>query len=279
MRVGADDGDQAAISAGGQSGVERSLESRRSSVPTTVFGPRLGPRVAAYIPIQIYLRNQRAPLLARSRDLGIGGVCVATSTGFPIREVDRVSIEFPRGALASPARGCWQRRIEDEEAISSGIEFLDCPLEVRSVLAEIMQRRAHEIACFLEESDAPPGLDLDDRIELAKFSRLRQIPSRRMIYRASEREAESLFVVFRGSVALHATGEPSLGRIVQQGSCFGGRSLLADLPSVDSCLAREDTQLLEVDVHAYRFLEFARPILARRILHAILQWTLAETAR
>jgi len=236
--------------------------------------PRLGPRVAAYIPIHIQLSDRSAPLLARSRDIGTGGVCVATSEHFPFQDIESVSIEFPRGPLSTSARGCWQRRVEDEHAVLSGIQFLQCPIDVRSALAEMVQRRAHELACFLEESEALPGLDLEDRLELARFSRLRQLPAGRVVYRASERGSESLFVVFRGSVAIEAGSRMRMDRIVPQGQSFGGRALLADLPSIETCTAREDTQLLEIDVYAYHFLEVARPVLARRVLRAILNWTL-----
>ncbi len=239
-----------------------------------LFGPRLGPRVAAYIPIHIHLTHRADTLVARSRDVGIGGVCVATGEEFPILEVQSVSIEFPGRTLSSMARGCWQRRVEDEDAVLSGIQFLDCPLAVRGALAEVVQKRAHEIACFLEESESLSGLDLDDRLELAKFSRLRQVPSNGFVYRASDREIESLFIVYRGSVTIRSNISSVADRVLPQGHGFGGRSLIADLPSVETCIAREDTQLLEIDVYAFRFLEFARPVLARRVMRAILQWAL-----
>ncbi len=239
-----------------------------------LIGPRLGPRVAAYIPIQVHLTNQAETLVARSRDVGIGGVCIATREDFPVLEVESVSIEFPGRTLSSMARGCWQRRVEDEDAVLSGIQFVDCSLEVRGALAEMVQKRAHEIACFLEESESLRGLDLDDRLELAKFSRLRQVPANRVVYRASDREIESLFVVFRGSVSIRSAIASVEDRVLPQGRSFGGRSLIADLPSIETCTAREDTQLLEIDVYAFRFLEFARPMLARRVMRAILQWAL-----
>jgi CRP-like cAMP-binding protein len=248
--------------------------------PSPRSDQRLGPRVAAYIPVQLELSSAgEKRLLARSRDLGTGGLCVATADPFPLEEVVRVAIEFPGASLAIEARACWQQRVTDEDAVLTGIRFVTAESSVRRRIAETVQRRACELASFMDESESLPGLDFDACLELSLFSRLRQIPAGRIIYRAGQSGVESLFVVFRGAVRLESDSASEDGSVLVQGRSFGGLSLVSNVPSRTTAHAVEPVQLLEVDAFAYRFIELGRPVLARLVQRSIVERVMTHFGR
>lgn len=259
---------------------ERRSGSRDGDLPPSPRSDqRLGSRVAAYIPVQLELSTGGKQLLARSRDLGTGGLCVATAEPFPLADVVGVAIEFPGASLAIEARACWQQSVTDEDAVLTGIRFLTTEPAVRRRIAETVQRRACELAAFLDESEALPGLDFDAYLELSLFSRLRQIPAGRVVYRAGQSGVESLFVVFRGAVRVEGDGETPEGRLVVQGRSFGGLSLISNAPSRTTVRAVEPVQLLEVDAFAYRFIELGRPPLSRLVQRAIVELLLTHSGQ
>jgi CRP-like cAMP-binding protein len=174
------------------------------------------------------------------------------------------------------ARGCSQRIDSFGVGHLTGIQFVDPEPAERRRLWEVVQRQSAQLSRFLDESPDLEDLDLDETMDLARATRLREVPRGRRLYgEETWRPGEdSVFVVIRGTVAIdarrHRARDVWLER-VEPGGLFGGLPLIAKIPHVESATAEADLQLLEIDRFTFRYLEWTRPQIARAIARGVMR--------
>lgn len=233
-------------------------------------------RVASAFPVDVYGGDLAGRLPSRSRDLGIGGVCVETPSPFALSSVRRVVVTLPCGRLELDAVGRWQREASPEAAVLSGIDFLSPSREAVDRLWEVVARRGRELARHLAASPDLCGFGIEEAVGLAQLTRVREVGAGRTLYRQDTRRdgEDSLFLILAGRVALQARvrdrREVTL-EVLSSGRVFGGLPLLADLPHGESALAASDVRLVEIDASAFRCLSHVRPWLAERLTGAVLE--------
>lgn len=233
-------------------------------------------RVGSDLPVEIHLSDLPAPLPARSRDIGVGGICIATPTVFALKSVRRAVIGLPSGPLALDAEGVWQFDASADDVVLSGLAFLDPPAESIETLSNLVLESGRALARFLYAHSDLKDFGLEEVLGLAQITRFRDVPAGRSVFRqdTTHQGEDSIFIVARGGVALEA--HPRRGREVVlarlgPGRLFGGLPLLGPLTHAESAVAESDTRLLEIDRDAFRYLENARPWLAQRLALAVIR--------
>lgn len=234
---------------------------------------RLSPRTAARLPVQLYCEGLSGGLQAVTNDVGTGGVCVQTRCLLATASIRRLVVDLPDGPAELNAQGRWQR--ETAEGQLTGICFIDPDKSAQRRLREFVYTRAAELADFLVERTALSDLSLDEGLDLALFTRFAEFSPRQLIYRqeATDTAAGSSFIVYEGTVILkgyRSKGQPvAVGRI-GVGGLFGGLPVLAGVPPVTSAYAEAASILLEIDSYTFRYLQDAKPWVARRLQRALI---------
>jgi len=251
-----------------------SLTSR--SAPVDPLEVRSIPRVGADLPIELYATDFGGALIGRTRDLSIGGACIATPSPFSIKSVQQLAISFPTKRLALRAVGCWQREDPSGQVVLTGIEFehpTDAQLDL--IWNEVLDA-GKKLARFLFEHTSLQELGLEEAMGLAQVTRFRSLSAGDLIYRqgTSSSGSDSIFVIAEGSVTLQVRVRDAIERPLAQlgvGELFGGLPLLADLPHAESAVANGNVRLLEIDAAAYRHLRSMKPWLGHRLGVALLR--------
>jgi len=231
-------------------------------------------RVGSDLPVELHVSELPAPLLARSRDIGVGGMCIATPSPFALKSVRRVVIGLPSCPLTVEAEGRWQVDATGDDVVLSGIAF-PCPSpEAVEALTNFVLESGRTLARFLYAQSELRDFGLEEILGLAQITRFCDVTAGRFIYRqdtARPRE-DSIFVIARGEVSLQARArgarEVTLARL-QPGHVFGGMPLVGDAAHPESAVAETDCRLLEIDRDAFGYLEKARPWLAQRLAFAV----------
>lgn len=237
---------------------------------------RAVPRVGFDVPVWVHSSELPGPLSARSRDLGIGGVCVATATRFALRSVRRVVIQLADGMLELEAEARWQQEAPGEGALLTGIAFLDPGPEALDRLWNAVIERGRDVARFLCSRSDLADFGIEEAMGMAQVTRLRDVPTGGWIYHQGKSVPgeDSIFLVASGSVVLQCrvrdAREVPVDRL-EAGRLFGGLPLLAGTPPAESAVAATNACLLEIDGAAFHYLERARPWLAERIAHAVVR--------
>lgn len=237
---------------------------------------RSDPRIAANAPARIYTTDFRGSLPAFLRDLSVNGACIATPSPFSFKSIERIEVDLPSGPLSVRASGRWQRDEVADDVVLTGIAFDDLTEAGYDQLWEAVVHGGHVLARFLLERCELPELTLEDSIGLAQFTRRRSIPVGRAIYQqgASADECRSLFVVWRGEVALTLRVRNAIERETARlrvGDVFGGLPLVAGTAHAESAIAATDCELLEVDAGSFAYLRMARPWLGLRVGQVLLR--------
>jgi CRP-like cAMP-binding protein len=235
---------------------------------------RSSPRVAASVPAEIRLAGQAGTIRCQLRDVGTGGVCVQTDSPISYKALSSVTIHLPGSPLTVDVEGTWQREATLERAILTGARFLNIGRDDAQRIRKFVEQSAGELIEFLQNRSQLRNLELDEALDLALSSRLREASAGTWICtEGSTRPGEdSLFIVMKGVVALAATvareGDTEIER-VGVGGAFGGVPLISDEGPPFSSIAVSDATLLELDRNAFSFLERAKPYAARRLGRAI----------
>ena len=231
-------------------------------------------RVGSDLPVELHVAELPAPLLARSRDIGVGGMCIATPSPFAMKSVRRVVIGLPSGHLTVEAEGCWQVDATGNDAILSGITFPSPSPEAVEALTNFVLESARTLARFLYAESELRDFALEEILGLAQITRFCDVTAGRFIYRQDTAQPgeDSIFVIARGQVTLQArtrgTREVTLARL-QPGQVFGGMPLVGDASHPESAVAESHCRLLEIDRDAFGYLEKTRPWLAQRLAFAV----------
>lgn len=237
---------------------------------------RSNPRVGSDLPVEIYAGDFGGGLLGRTRDLSIGGACIATQSPFSFKSLQRVVLRLPSQSLTLDAVGCWQREDPVENLVLTGIAFERPTPENLDVVWNQVLDAGKKLARFLYERTALRELGLEEAMGLAQVTRMRSMQPGDMIYRQGTRGTanDSIFLITEGSVTLQLRIRDAIEQPICQlgvGELFGGLPLLADLPHADSAVANTQLRLLEVDGAAYRHLRTMKPWLGHRLGVALLR--------
>lgn len=248
----------------------------QQALPIDPLEIRSNPRVGTDLPVQIYAGEFGGALSGRSRDLSIGGVCVATPSPFSYKSVQRVSIMLTAGQVTLDAVGCWQREDPQNDLILTGLSFDHPAPEVLEHVWDHVLDTGKTLARFLYEHTALQELGLEEAMGLAQVTRYRSLRAGETIYRQGSRgdENDSIFLIIEGRVTLQIrirdAIEQSLARL-EAGALFGGLPLLADLAHAETAVADQDVRLLELDRAAFRHLRSMKPWLGHRLGVALLR--------
>jgi hypothetical protein len=237
---------------------------------------RSNPRVGVDLPVEIYAGDFGGALLGRTRDLSIGGACIATQSPFSFKSLQRIVLRMPTQGLILDSVGCWQREDPIEHLILTGIAFERPTPENLEVVWNLVLDAGKKLARFLYERTALRELGLEEAMGLAQVTRIRTLQPGDMIYRQGTRNAasDSIYLIADGSVTLQVRIRDAIEQPLAQlgtGDLFGGLPLLADLPHSESAVANTTLRLLEVDGAAFRHLRSMKPWLGHRLGVALLR--------
>jgi CRP-like cAMP-binding protein len=244
------------------------------------FEARTAPRVACTLMGEMQLGGM-GKIPCRLRDVGTGGVCVQTPSPFAMSSLRSLTMHLPGESLTVDIEGCWQREASLERAIFTGLRFTRPDAPDRERIRKFVEQSAQELTNFLQNNSDLRDLGLDEALDVALASRLREAASGMFICREGHPRAgdDSLFALMRGTVTLAATGnrehEIEVERVTP-GGIFGGVPLIADVPSPVSAVAATDVTLLELDRAAFRYLERAKPLVAHRLARSIAACQVAQ---
>jgi hypothetical protein len=259
-----------------------SPDHRSSSDASGRLGPvdpleiRSNPRVGVDIPVEIHAGDFGGGLLGRTRDLSIGGACIATPSPFSFKSIRRIVLRLPTQSLALDVSGCWQRDEHSEQLVLTGVSFDRPTPEQLDVVWNLVLDAGKKLARFLYERTALRELGLEEAMGLAQVTRLRSMQAGDLIYRQGARDGanDSIFLIAEGTVTLQVRIRNAIEQTLCQlgpGELFGGLPLLADLPHAESAVANTPLRLLEVDAAAYRHLRSMKPWLGHRLGVALLR--------
>lgn len=240
------------------------------------FEMRSSPRVAVNLAAELH--TSMGSLACRLRDVGTGGVCVQTPSPFTMGSLRRITIRLPEAPLTVEAEGCWQRESPLERAILTGVRFTELGADEALRLRKFIEHCVSQLVEFLQASPHLPDLSLDEAIDLALASRLRDTTPGTWVCRPAPPHEppvapDSIFLIVRGGILLGVSherlGQPTVIDQLGPGSLFGGTQLVADFPSPFSAIASHEVSLLELDPSAFHYLDRAKPLVARRLARAI----------
>ena len=247
--------------------------SRSSDQPSPLPNPiehRASPRVGADFPVDVYASGFHGPLSGRTRDLGVGGVCIATPSPFDWKGVSRAVIRLPSGPLDLEAEGAWQNHARGEEVFFTGVRFRNPSDAALEVLLDLVLEAGKQLARFLYRHSDLRGLGLEEAMGLAQVTRLRQVEPGKAIYRQDVMEAgeDSIYIIGSGQVMLQVRVRDARDVPIERlgpGQLFGGLPIVAAVEPGESAIADTSTQLYEINRTAYSYLYRAKPWLAQQL--------------
>lgn len=246
------------------------------SGPVDPLEIRSNPRVGIDLPVEFFSGEFAGALLGRTRDISIGGACIATQSPFSFKSLRRIVFRLPTQNLTLDAVGCWQREDPVENLVLTGVTFENPTPENLEVVWNLVLDAGKRLARFLYERTALRELGLEEAMGLAQVTRIRTLQPGDMIYRQGMRNSasDSIYLIADGSVTLQVRIRDAIEQPLCQlgtGDLFGGLPLLADLPHAESAVANTQLRLLEVDGAAFRHLRSMKPWLGHRLGVALLR--------
>lgn len=245
-----------------------------SSGKVELFGSRGDPRIGTDLPARLYSSDFRGPLAALTRDLSVGGACVATESPIATKSIDRIEIQIDGSWLGIEAQGRWQNTLPGDDVVMTGIEFVNPPDEAVDRLWDAVLEGGKQLARFLYVGSDLRPLGVDGAMGLSQITRVRKLPAGHTIYRQDHdpESSGSIFVVESGSVILQVRArgvrEIPIDR-VSVGQVFGGLAMLAGVPPTESAITENETSLLEFDARGYKYLARNKPWLAQELGHIV----------
>ncbi len=234
------------------------------------FGSRGDPRIGADLPVRLYSSSFSGPLAARTRDLSVGGACLATDSPVAPKSIQRVEIQLDGDWLALDAQGRWQSVEAGDDVVMTGVEFMEPSDEAVDRLWDAVLEGGKRLARFLYVGSDLRPLGVDGAMGLSQITRVRNLPAGHTLYRQDKdpENSESIFVVEKGTVILQVRArgvrEVPIDK-VGSGQVFGGLSMLAGVPPSESAITETDAVLLEFDARGYQYLARNKPWLAQEL--------------
>jgi hypothetical protein len=247
-------------------------EARPGPWGASVLGRRALPRVAISLPVRLHL-GELGPLDARARDLGAGGVCVATPSCFAPQDLRRVTLLLTSGRIEVDAEGRWQLEVSGEDGFLTGIRFLDIPEEALERVWDLVHQRSKALAHWLLQQHEFADLNLRDVVDLAHVTRMREIRAGGLLYRQGVRD-DSAFVVTCGEVVFERRTPRDRKLMVgraRPGQLLGGLGVVANCLPNETAVADSDVSLLEISRGAFENLQLTSPALAFQVASLVMQ--------
>jgi len=234
------------------------------------FGRRSLGRVALDFPVRLQVRGLPARLSARTRDLGLGGVCIATASRFDFRSVGSIELMHPTVRLQLPAEGRWQMEACGEDSFLTGIAFESLDSTALDKVWDLTHVQTKYLTRWLGQMSDFHDLGLASLQELAQLTRLRDAGTGTVLQRQDARIAgdDSILLLMQGQVSLERRG--SLGRRlaaadVEPGHSFGGLPLLTGVAPGETAIVGATARLLEISRGAFDVLRRSSPTLALEV--------------
>lgn len=239
------------------------------------FDRRDFPRVAIDIPTELELQGM-GQLSSVSRDLSVGGICVSTQSRFVLDSVRSVTLQLPHKMLTLNGEGRWQREIDGDQTILTGLEFTELTRPILYDLWDLVHETAKHITTFLSTSSDLQAFPLSELMEIAHATRYRSIPSGGQIYRQEKPSTgdDSIFIILEGTVVLEIRSKR--GRRVElcrlgPGHLFGGTPLVTNTSHRESAIACCDVGLLDISRRVFEEMKRQRAGLALRLSSAVVE--------
>ncbi len=235
-----------------------------------VFGTRGDPRIGADHPVRIYASDFSGSLAGRTRDLSVGGCCLATDSPFSVKSIQKIEIQIDGRWLALDAEGRWQTALPGDDVVMTGIEFERPTDEQVDVLWDAVLEGGKQLARFLYVGSDLRPLGVDGAMGLSQITRVRRLAAGSTLYRQDRDpdQSDSIFVVQKGVVVLQVRArgvrEIPIDRVVA-GQVFGGLSMLAGVPPTESAITETDVEVLEFDARGFQYLARNKPWLAQEL--------------
>lgn len=248
----------------------------RQKAPVDPLDVRSDPRIGTDLAAELYATDFSGALLGRTRDLAIGGACIATPSPFSVKSVRSVVLDLPAQRVMFDAIGCWQREDPSQGVVLTGVQFENPQPEQLDLVWDHILDSGKRLARFLYEQTALHELGLEEAMGLAQVTRYRSLNPGDLIYRQGQQgeDSDSIFLIIEGSVTLQVRIRNACEKPLTQlrvGDLFGGLPLLADLPHTESAVADTRVGLLELDGAALRHLRSTKPWLGHRLGVALLR--------
>jgi len=238
--------------------------------PRGVSNRRLSMRVAAILPVDLSLATGGV-LSARSTDIGMGGICVATTGMMDPGAVRRVRLQVGRHQLEMSVDARWNSTSSMGAGQLTGFVFEGVDQATEAALWDFIQERGRELACFLRTCEGLGHLSFQEGFDLALATRIRTLNAHEVIYGPSDQEAMgSIFALFRGSVVL----SPLHGRkgqaiaSVRPGELFGGTIAIAACTPFERAVAVGESRVLEFVGYNIEYLLAEKPRVGLTLLRA-----------
>lgn len=237
---------------------------------------RSNPRVGTDLPAELYASDFTGALVARTRDLSIGGACVATQSPFSIKGLHQIVLKLPQQSVRLDVDGCWQRDDSNDGCVLTGLSFREPSREILDLIWDHVLDSGKRLARFLYERTALHELGIEEAMGLAQVTRFLNVSSGDRIYQQGDfgGGADSIFLIAEGHVSLHVRVRDAIDLPLARlgsGDLFGGLPLLANLPHADSAVADTDVRMFEIDASAFRHLRSMKPWLGHRLGVALLR--------
>ena len=235
---------------------------------------RSDPRVATELAGELSGDHFAGPLPVSTRDLSLGGACVATRSPLALGSLRTLALQLPSGALRLNALGRWQQWSAATGVNLVGVAFSGASVEAQDALWDHVLDESKAIARFLLRRSELRDVGIDGAMSIGQASRLCLAGAGAAIFQQgadARGPAGSFFVLREGSVQLRVRVRDAIERdvaLVEPGQIFGGLPMIAAASHFESAIARTPCKLLEIDERAFLYLSQARPWLSQKIAFA-----------
>lgn len=235
---------------------------------------RSDPRVGIELRGELVSEQFSGALPVATRDLGIGGACLATRSPVAPSGLRQLVLQLPTGPLRLGVVGRWQSIDPAAGVILTGVAFSAVSTDVQDLLWDLVLDAGKDVARFLLRSSELRDLGIDGAMSVAQASRLCLAAAGTAIFQQSGSaiaSQSSFFVLREGSVVLRTRLRGAIERdvaIVQPGQIIGGLPMLAGVGHYESAIARSPARLVEIDERAYLQLAQMRPWVAQKLAFA-----------
>jgi hypothetical protein len=236
-----------------------------------LLGRRSLARVPMDLTLRLHLNDLPGPLPARARDLGVGGLCIATPTCFPLADLRKISLLHPTERFDVPVEGRWQAEVPGRDAYLSGVRFHELDGRTLDRLWDAVHAQTKYLSRWLSQQSELRAVALSDLIQLLHAMRMRDLGSGESLFRQGSRQLgdDSIFVVVSGRVVLETCsprGHKSLLGSAGRGQVIAGSALLCGEAPVESAIVSEAASLLEISRGSLGFVQAACPALAADLI-------------
>lgn len=251
---------------------------RGESVRVAVAETRSDPRVGVELRAEVVSDQFSGSLPAVTRDLSVGGACIATRSPIAASSLHHVVLHLPAGPVRVPAAGRWQVVHAPTGAVLTGVKFVGLSAEQQDLIWDHVLEVTKDLARFLLRKSDLRDVGIDGAMSLAQASRLCIVGAGSAVFQQGggdgERPQNSFFVLREGSVLLRTRLRGAIERdiaTVQPGELLGGLPMFAAAGHAESAVARSQSRLIEIDERAYLYLMQARPWVAQKLAFAAAQ--------